>query len=237
MSTKYVKDPPEWFITRDYTYTTDLDAEGWLIAFFDRIAFDPISESRAFFVSGETDVWEAHRNSYSSKEACFDAYLARTHAPPERFRDKGHFPAVRDVSTAIDAEKVLSKKHVALVAVELDASEGTTIQQFTDWLTEQKSDHSIPSFPRRGPPKPENRVLTQDLLDQWASHRILQLWDLLFWRKFFEEEVSNDNLTNWLFKEELAHSDGDPKDKIRQSMDALEKAAALIIPLHFEMGN
>ena len=240
MSTKSSQEAPPRFLARDYSYTTELDAEGWLIAFFDRIVFDPEPESnkpRDNLIGEDTDLDGSPRNAFSSKEACFAVYLSRTNRYSERFRNEHHFPAIREVSTVADAQEALDHKHVALVAVELDASIGTTIKQFTDWLTEQKSDHPTPSFPRRGPPKPENRVLTQDLMDQWASHRILQLWDILFWRKLFELKVSNTEISEWLFATELDNCESEPKDLFRQSMDALERAVKLIIPLFFEVSN
>ncbi|MCP4400850.1 MAG: hypothetical protein GY801_26560 [bacterium] len=237
MSTKYVKDPPEWFITRDYTYTTDLDAEGWLIAFFYRSLFDPIPESREFFVSEETDPWEMLRNKYPTKKDCFDAYLEKTHPPPGHFKDGHDFPAIKEITSIDDAEKTLNKKHLALVAVELDASEGTTIKQFAEWPEERKREHVVPSFVRRGPSKTLNRMLTAEILARWSRQRILELWDLLFWKKLFGENVSETNLAFWLFPEETARSRSDPRDIVRQSMDVLKNAVELIIPLHFEVGN
>ena len=237
MSTNLVQDVPEWFISRNYSYSSELDSEQWLVAFLDRLSFDPIPESPEFFISDDNDVWEKHRVSYASKEDLFDAYLSKTQDSPGHFNDSGNFPAIKEVSIATEAKNAIKKNHVSLISVELDASEGTIIKQFTDWLTKRKREHPIPSFSKRGPIAPANRVLSEIHLNQWNKHRILPLWDIIFWKKLFKKDVSNDNIANWIYHSELASSNSDPKDKYRQSMDELKKAVELVFPLLYEVGN
>jgi hypothetical protein len=236
MCAKHVQDAPQWFRSRDYTYTHGLTKEGWFIAFADRLVFDAIPESPEFFVSDDADPWHAHRNSYGSPDDLFRAYLARTQGPPGRFTSNHHFPAIRHISDLDDAKAILESDHVALIAIELDASAGTSIAQFTDWLSKRKQDSSVaPSFPRRGRTKPADKVLTRDVLNSWDEQRILQLWDLRFWRKLHNTGHSNNTLGCWLFPHMTSASD--PTDKYNYSLEKLKDAVKLFFALRFELGG
>ena len=68
MCAKHVHEAPQWFRSRDYTYTHGLTKEGWFIAFLDRLAFDAIPESPEFFISDDADPWHAHRNRCGSPD-------------------------------------------------------------------------------------------------------------------------------------------------------------------------
>lgn len=233
MSTRLAPSPPDWFLSRDYGYTKSLDPERWLIALLDRIRFDAIPQAQDFVVSGKSDPWQAHRNSYPSPQALFDAFLASTEGPPGKFRNNLIIRAAREVLSEEETQKALNSDSVALIAVELEATEGTIISQFKEWLEKRKKVYPGSPITLPGNPRLENKKLSQRTLRSWSDQRILQLFDLVFWRKVFQHDISDSTLGGWLFYSDISRR-SDPIDKYKYPMKKLREAIDLVGPLRFE---
>ena len=234
MATQLGDPPPQWFLNRDYSYTEKADPYVWFMALSFRIKFDAIPQYRKVLESSENILFAKIKNHFDSIEALWEGYLAHTEAPFEWPPGKFEFSAVTEILSSEEAELDLANTTTALMSIELEASEGVIIRQFKDWLEKKKSHYPAPLVKRRGRAKIENRRFKDDNFQTWADQRILQLFDLLFWRKLFQKEVSNATLGIWLFHEGLSKT-ADPLDKYNHSLDVLINAIPYFGSLMYEI--
>ena len=202
-----IMNPPDWYKNIDYSFTRGLDKAGWFNQIYIRLSHE------YEFLKYKDDCDKTWANNH------WRAYLKTIENiainPP---LNTTTFNSIKEINKSnLSKEKISGDQR--LLEINLRAPDGVIIKNFKDWLNDQRS-----TFPRpvihRGRKSLEGSLLTNKDLKSIANSKILELFDLRYWKKVNKKNVSNETLIEWIFH---GHNFDDAKDKFKSTNKLLER--------------
>jgi len=210
MSPDYVPDKPAWFAERDYAWVHELDTAGWVWALWVRgvcrLNLDRLETNKEF---DPNEFWETFL-SLTEGPTPFSppAVVAVEELDPETL----HPERIEELSQIPEQ---------AFLSVDLYAPDDVIIESVRAWLLEKRK--QFPPFPSRSNKRQPKKVLINDeTFERWKRQHILELFDVLFWKRLFHRRESNSAIVGWI--PEIESKQSDPVEVFDHARDTLNDA-------------
>ena len=222
MANNLASHPPDWFTQQDNRFVSDLDAQGWFFALYVRAAANYVYNTEK--ASGQMDV-----------DDIWGDFLASISVPRNRRTGPGFAAKVIEEIEPSQTSDLSRSPDYPLVRIHLQAADFLILEEFTRWLAEKRKEIAIP-LKRTGPKRSGNLAITKKRFTTWSRQRILQIFDLTFWKMLFDRPESNATLATWVFHENR-FSTRDPQKKFDYARDVLDNALDLIEALYYQSSS
>ncbi len=202
---------PEWFKDINYDFIEDLDLNGWFNQLIARTRID--LETILHPDKSDSDLWNSYLETILA--------LARSGLSAD---DEGYgLPGLYEIPQTYSVAPEDTDSHTKHLHVNLHAPDKVIREQFAAWL----------KITRKIIPSPSKvRGINEDDLYRWRTRKILQLHDLVTYKRLTNQIKSNSDIIPWLYGE----YSGEQSDVsyINERLKTLNSAKDQIITIAFQ---